>query len=86
MAGFCSSDYPSVSAVSVDPSPYPLLQDLIDKDLQDIRIELRSGILLKLRNHFRKAEVVPVSPVAGHGIVGVRDVDDPGLQRDLIRF
>src|SRR5690606_22944175 len=58
--------------------------DLLGEHRGNVRIELRAAAAFDFVDRDLVRQRAPVSPVAGHGVVGVRHRDDARNQRDLL--
>src|SRR5207244_6203947 len=50
----------------------------------DLRVELRTGAALELRERLVRDEPATVGALRGHRVEGVRDEEDPRAERDLL--
>jgi len=61
----------------------PMFQEVSDKDVDQLGIELLSLLLLEHGNGVIPGEGTSVRALSGHGVIGVRYGDDPGPWLDF---
>ncbi len=58
--------------------------DRMEHDLRKLRVKLGPHTLDKLFPDLFLGHGIPIAPLGGHGVVGVRNADDAGEFRDLL--